>query len=105
MSGNFAVTEPLVDVAQFRREVGTLTEQGVAANTIILLPDEYAPGYLRFYGAPIITIGEGFGGVEGKYRKQQHEKYGTTITNITRHGLGEDPGCRISPYLNCRSGC
>jgi hypothetical protein len=53
--------------------LGALPEQGVATDTIIFLPEQFALGHDWRNGVPVIAFRQGHYRIEGKDQEQQKE--------------------------------
>jgi hypothetical protein len=80
---------PFVDVAQFRRKVGALAQQGMAADAIAGFPQMLAARDLRRQIFAVIALGQLPGSVKSEREKQQHRKQRAAVEDVSRHGFGE----------------
>src|SRR5690606_9058761 len=75
----------LVDVAEFRREIGTFTQQGMAAKTVACFPDVLAGRDFRGDCGAVVAIREFALGVESKRQEQEEEEHRSPVEDVPRH--------------------
>ena len=76
-------------IAQLGGEVRTLAQQGVAADAVVLLPDQLAAHHCLGHLCGIGALGKGLLGVVSQSQEYQEEEHAPPKVNIPGHALRE----------------
>lgn len=79
-------------VAQLRREVGALAEQGVAADAVVLFPDQLATHHRGAHRGLVGALGQSLLGVVGQGQEQQDEEHTPAEIDVPGHAFGKGLG-------------
>ncbi|MCY1375859.1 hypothetical protein D9M69_633050 [compost metagenome] len=76
-------------VTQFRRKVGALTEQTVAADAVVVFPDRFAAHHRLVHLRFVAAFWKGLLCVVGQGQEYQEEEHAPPKVDIPGHALGE----------------